>query len=304
MPKFNDYPEETLADVTDADELAVRDAETQTTRHLTFASIKAWVKGFLGGAALLNVGSTSGTVAAGDDPRFGAGSGGSSSSISNGPGSVSVDAATGRISALIATDSINHGTLFSAGVKTSDENDFGLDIRAYHGGVGDGNRIIEFVPRNCSQVTFSSSDSYVWAATMCFPFGYQGNFHTDTLAYVRESAVITGFRVIDKNTGKTRAYFSGGVQVGEDTALTASTTLTNAHYALYFDTSAGNIAQALPDATGLDGREYVLFKATPDGNTLTISPAPGQGTATALTAQDSCVTYRAFNGKWRKIAQI
>jgi hypothetical protein len=54
----------------DADEAGLILSAAWPLRKITWGSIKAWVNGFLGAAAQLNVGTASGTVAAGNDSRI------------------------------------------------------------------------------------------------------------------------------------------------------------------------------------------------------------------------------------------
>lgn len=99
-------------------------------------------------------------------------------------------------------------------------------------------------------------------------------------------------------------HATGSLALGANTARTSATTLTSAHYALFYDTSSAGITQNLPDASGLDGREYACFKATSDANTLAVAPPGGQGTSTTLTTLGGCVVYRAFNGKWWRVSVL
>lgn len=264
----------------------------------------------LGNSATRNVGTTAGTVAAGDDSRFGAG--GSSSSISNGTGSVSVGidgkttvAGNVKVNASDITKPVLDitcppGTNYISGIVLRDSaGNVLFSVR------DDGYVVINSVgfnnPINVSGITFPGIGTRL---------DFWNGAGASEAGITRRIAGVTKATNGGVGYGKFDAsgYQLNGVdlelQPRPDAAFTAATTLTNERYACYFDTSVASINQPLPDATGLNGREYLFFKTTSDANTLTVSPAAGQGAATVLSAQDSNVTYRAFSGKWRKVAQV
>ena len=73
------------------DLFVVLDASSEEVKSLAASVLMTWIVSLLGNSATRNVGTTAGTVAAGDDPRFASGGGGTPTAISKAGGSVYVD---------------------------------------------------------------------------------------------------------------------------------------------------------------------------------------------------------------------
>lgn len=252
----------------------------------------------LGDSATRNIGTTAGTVAAGNDTRLSdsrAPTAHTHSSLVNAAGTLSVDASGNtNVSKAMFVGVTNKATIFPDYTGNNE-----LPAGALIGSVTTGD--FSFFPSIFGTTIGRKIVLGYWNGAGRSAVEVANVASGDGTLLVMKSGGKVG---IGTSAPHSTLHGAGSRALGADTAFGAATTLTIAHYALYFDTSAGNINQTLPSATGLDGREYLFFKSTADANTLTISPTTGQGAATVLSAQDSSVTYRAFNSKWRKIAQI
>lgn len=187
------------------------------------------------------------------------------SSISNGGGSVSVDS-DGITNALIALDRINHKTIFSVGVDTSNENDFGLDFKAYRDGAEGQNRIMEIVPRNCTSVDLYASPLNVYGL-MKFVDGMTGVYHADlqfNLYY--QSYGSKGFRFYDMQTSSVIGYLKkSGFGINEAAPL-SQLHVVNSNAAQPVQILKAASLQAAPFLQGLDVNDVEKFSVTTAGH--------------------------------------
>lgn len=168
----------------DADEtMLVDSAATYGLKKLTFANLKVWVKSILGGAAQLNVGTTAGTVAAGDDARIIAGG------TAKQPG----------------TTLAHYGITDARRVETKT-----TSFAAAVGGEYDSTGVLTVVGDPTTRVSGSAlqeGDSYtVRVVSGDISFGYHGENHTPSSIPVRRSFLGSTWRTSTlENSGAQRA---------------------------------------------------------------------------------------------------
>jgi hypothetical protein len=185
------------------------------------------------------------------------------SSISNGSGSVIVDA-QGQAAALIEADAPNHKIIFTAGVKSSanpELNDFGLDVKAYRGSLTDGNRQIEIGGRNTTQVLVNAN-SWQFFGTPAFPDGLQSAYHSDLTLQLRPQGYgPRGFRFFDEQTGSVLGYLTKrGLGINTDTPLAQQHTV---------NSIASQPAQIIEGASGQSAPLIALRQTSNTGTART-----------------------------------